>query len=97
MIFPIFLNFSTFENFPIHLILLEKFPASQFDLKIGTLKGLDIQNYGIFEVGKMENKIQNIMSGQPFPNAAIVLQTSGVPGESQLVLTDGEWWMDGQR
>ena len=32
-------NFSTSENFPIHLILLEKFPHSQFDLKIGILKG----------------------------------------------------------
>merc|ERR1711914_7591 len=36
-------NFSEVENFPIHLILLEKFPPSQFDLKIGTLKGPDIK------------------------------------------------------
>ena len=73
---------------------MEKFPPSQFDLKIGTFKGLDISNYGIFEVGKVENKIQNIMSGQPFSNAAIVLQPPGYQPRRQLVLTDGGgWWM----
>ena len=50
-------------------------------------------------MGKVENKIQNIMSGQPFPNAAIVLQPPGYQPRRQLVLTDGGggWWMDGQR
>merc|ERR1711914_62136 len=36
-------NFSTSENIPTHLILLEKFPLCQFDLKISTLEGPDIK------------------------------------------------------
>ena len=45
-------------------------------------------------MGKVENKIQNIMSGQPFPNAALVLQPPGYQPSRQLVLTDGwDGWM----
>ena len=45
-------------------------------------------------MGKVENKIQNIMLGQPFPNAALVLQHPGYQHQPcrQLVLTDV--WMD---
>ena len=46
-------EFPPFANVPIDLILLEKFPLSPFGLKIGTLRGPDKQNFGIFEkVGK---------------------------------------------
>ena len=36
-------------------------------------------------MGKVENKIQNIMSGKPFENAAIVRQPSGYQPRRQLV------------
>merc|ERR1712002_517778 len=60
-------NFSTSENFPIHLILLEKFPPSQFDLKIGTLKGPDIK-WKIFRF------IGNFSTSENFPIHLILLE-----------------------
>ena len=60
-------NFSTSENFPIHLILLEKFPPSQFDLKIGTLKGPDIK-WKIFRF------IGNFSTSENFPIHLILVE-----------------------
>merc|ERR1711914_59550 len=59
-------NFSTSENFPIHLILLEKFPLSRFDLKIGTLKGPDIK-WKIFRF------VENFSTSENFPIHLILL------------------------
>ena len=41
-------EFPLFANVPIHLILLEKFPPSPLDLKIGTLKGPDKNKILVF-------------------------------------------------
>ena len=60
-------NFSTSGNFPIHLILLEKFPPSQFDLIIGTLKGPDIK-WKIFRL------IGNFSTSENFPIHLILLE-----------------------
>merc|ERR1712002_912001 len=60
-------NFSTYENFPIHLILVEKFPPSQFDLKIGILKGPDIK-WKIFRF------IGNFSTSENFPIHLILLE-----------------------
>ena len=49
-------KFPPSANFPILLILLEKFPTSPIGLKIGTLSGPDNLNFAIFEkIGKVEN------------------------------------------